>query len=107
RICSLASRRHPYPRSCPTRRSSDLIDVSTIKELSRRWYPRAYYAAPEKTGGHRALGDIRDSITELRYYRQAVFLPPPGLDTAALDRKSTRLNSSHVKTSYAVFCCTT
>lgn len=68
-----------------------IIDVSTIKELSRRWYPRAYYAAPEKTGGHRALGDIRDSITELRYYRQAVFLPPPGLDTAALRELSGRL----------------
>ena len=49
-----------------------IVDVSTVKELSRRWYPRAYFQAPAKTGGHRALGDIRDSITELRYYRHAV-----------------------------------
>jgi oligoribonuclease len=49
------------------------IDVSTIKELSRRWYPKAYFAAPAKTGNHRALGDIRDSIAELAYYRKAVF----------------------------------
>ena len=49
------------------------IDVSTIKELSRRWYPKAYFAAPAKTGNHRALGDIQDSIAELAYYRQAVF----------------------------------
>ncbi len=58
------------------------VDVSSIKELSRRWYPRAYFAAPEKHGGHRALGDIRDSIAELRYYREAVFVPAPGPDTA-------------------------
>ena len=49
------------------------IDVSTIKELSRRWYPKAYFAAPAKTGNHRALGDIQDSIEELKYYRSAVF----------------------------------
>ena len=49
------------------------VDVSTIKELSRRWYPKAYFAAPAKTGNHRALGDIRDSIEELKYYRSAVF----------------------------------
>ena len=49
------------------------IDVSTIKELSRRWYPKAYFAAPAKTGNHRALGDIKDSIDELKYYRSAVF----------------------------------
>ncbi|MDO4254472.1 MAG: oligoribonuclease [Kocuria sp.] len=55
-----------------------VIDVSTIKELSRRWYPRAYFHAPQKTGNHRALGDIQDSIDELRYYRGAVFVPDPG-----------------------------
>lgn len=55
-----------------------IVDVSTVKELARRWYPRAYYQAPAKTGGHRALGDIRDSITELRYYRAAVMAPSPG-----------------------------
>jgi oligoribonuclease len=59
-----------------------MVDVSTVKELARRWYPRAYYASPEKHGGHRALADIRESITELRYYREAVFVPPPGPDTA-------------------------
>ncbi|NHN55812.1 oligoribonuclease [Calidifontibacter sp. DB0510] len=59
-----------------------LIDVSSIKELSRRWYPRAYFAAPRKEGGHRALADITESIAELRYYREAVFVPPPGPDSA-------------------------
>jgi oligoribonuclease len=49
------------------------IDVSTIKELARRWYPEAYKGAPQKAGGHRALDDIRESVAELRYYRQAVF----------------------------------
>lgn len=60
-----------------------VIDVSTIKELSRRWFARAYFQAPAKKGGHRALGDIIDSIDELRYYRQAVFVPAPGPDSAA------------------------
>jgi oligoribonuclease len=54
------------------------IDVSSVKELSRRWYPRAYIHAPAKGGGHRALADIRESIRELAYYRQAVFVPEPG-----------------------------
>ena len=58
-----------------------MIDVSSIKELSRRWYPKAYFNAPVKTGGHRALADIIDSINELRYYRAAVFVPQPGPDT--------------------------
>jgi oligoribonuclease len=58
-----------------------LIDSSTVKELSRRWYPRVYFASPEKKGNHRALGDIRESIAELRYYRDAVFVPQPGPDT--------------------------
>jgi oligoribonuclease len=58
-----------------------MVDVSSIKELARRWYPRAYFASPEKRGGHRALADIRESISELRYYREAVFVPPPGPDT--------------------------
>ena len=52
------------------------IDVSSIKELARRWYPKAYFAAPAKTGNHRALGDIQDSIAELAYYRSAVFVAP-------------------------------
>ncbi len=59
-----------------------IIDVSSIKELSRRWYPRAYFNAPKKSGGHRALADIRESIAELRYYRAAVFVPRPGPDSA-------------------------
>jgi len=60
-----------------------IIDVSSIKELSRRWFPKAYHSAPQKTGGHRALADIRESIEELRYYRAAVFVPPPGPDSEA------------------------
>lgn len=59
-----------------------IIDVSSVKELARRWYPRAYFAAPAKNGGHRALADIRESITELKYYREAVFVPEPGPDSA-------------------------
>jgi oligoribonuclease len=58
-----------------------IVDVSSIKELARRWYPRAYFASPSKSGNHRALGDIRDSIEELRYYRASVFVPSPGPDT--------------------------
>jgi len=58
-----------------------MVDVSSIKELARRWYPRVYFASPEKKGGHRALADIRESIDELRYYREALFVPPPGPDT--------------------------
>ena len=57
------------------------IDVSSIKELSRRWFPRVYFNAPAKDGGHRALADIRESIRELEYYRKAVFTPEPGLTT--------------------------
>jgi|SRR5580658_1128197 oligoribonuclease len=59
-----------------------MIDVSSVKELARRWYPRAYFASPAKVGGHRALADIRESIAELRYYREAIFVPQPGPDTA-------------------------
>lgn len=58
-----------------------LIDVSSVKELSRRWFPRAWYNAPEKAGGHRALADVRESIAELAYYREAVFVAPPGPST--------------------------
>lgn len=60
-----------------------VVDVSSIKELSRRWYPRAYFAAPAKRGNHRALADIQESIEELRYYRDAVFVPQPGIDSAS------------------------
>jgi oligoribonuclease len=58
-----------------------MVDVSSVKELARRWYPRAYFQAPKKLGGHRALGDIQDSIRELAYYRATVFVPAPGPTT--------------------------
>ncbi|HEX7269606.1 MAG TPA: oligoribonuclease [Streptosporangiaceae bacterium] len=58
-----------------------MVDVSSIKELARRWYPRVYFTSPPKHGGHRALADVRESIQELRYYREAVFVPPPGPDS--------------------------
>jgi oligoribonuclease len=54
------------------------VDVSSIKELARRWFPRAYFQAPAKNGGHRALADILESIRELEYYRRVVFVQPPG-----------------------------
>jgi oligoribonuclease len=54
------------------------VDVSSIKELARRWYPRAYFQAPEKNGGHRALADILESIRELDYYRRILFAAEPG-----------------------------
>jgi len=59
------------------------VDVSTIKELARRWYPRVYFNTPEKRGNHRALADIIDSIDELRYYRNTLFVPHPGPDSNA------------------------
>lgn len=60
-----------------------IIDVSSVKELARRWYPRVYFASPAKKGGHRALADIRESIQELKYYREALFVPLPGPDSDA------------------------
>jgi oligoribonuclease len=66
-----------------------VVDVSSIKELARRWYPRAYYNAPAKRGNHRALADIQESIEELRYYRAAVFVPAPG--PASADAKELAL----------------
>ena len=60
-----------------------IVDVSSIKELARRWYPRAYFGAPTKRGNHRALADIQESIEELRYYRDTVFVPLPGPDSEA------------------------
>lgn len=63
-----------------------IVDVSSIKELSRRWYPRAYYQAPSKRGNHRALADIQESIEELRYYREAIFVASPGPDSDAARR---------------------
>ena len=60
-----------------------LIDVSSLKELVRRWYPRVYFNSPPKTGNHRALADARESIAELRYYREAVMVAQPGPGTDA------------------------
>ena len=57
-----------------------MIDVSSIKELCRRWYPRVYFGQPPKGLAHRALADIRESIRELRYYRETIFVPQPGPD---------------------------
>jgi oligoribonuclease len=67
-----------------------MVDVSSIKELARRWYPRAYFASPQKHGGHRALADIRESIQELRYYREAIFVPSPGPDSVTARQIATR-----------------
>ncbi|GAA1603534.1 oligoribonuclease [Actinoplanes couchii] len=60
-----------------------MIDVSSIKELTRRWYPRVYFGQPAKGLSHRALADIRESIRELEYYRRTVFVPQPGPDVEA------------------------
>jgi oligoribonuclease len=67
-----------------------VVDVSSIKELARRWYPKTYFSAPAKTGNHRALGDIQDSINELRYYRETVFVPAPGLDSESAKAAAAR-----------------
>jgi oligoribonuclease len=66
------------------------VDVSSVKELARRWFPRAYYAAPPKSGNHRALADVQESIEELRYYRDAVFVPLPGPDSATARQLAAR-----------------
>jgi oligoribonuclease len=71
-----------------------MVDVSSIKELARRWYPRAYFASPPKHGGHRALADITESIRELRYYRDTVFVPPPGPDSLTARQIAARYTSA-------------
>ena len=79
-----------------------MIDVSSIKELSRRWYPRAYFQAPSKHGGHRALADITESINELAYYRAAVFVPQPGPDSDKAKEISAQFSPpSHAETGLA------
>jgi len=60
-----------------------VVDVSSIKELVKRWYPRVHFNSPAKHGGHRAMADILESIAELRFYREAVFVPLPGPDSDA------------------------
>jgi oligoribonuclease len=68
------------------------IDVSSIKELSRRWYPRVYFNMPKKDGGHRALADIKESIKELQYYRKTVFVELPGPSSDAAKSAAASLN---------------
>jgi oligoribonuclease len=72
-----------------------MVDVSSIKELARRWYPRTYFASPKKDGGHRALADIKESVQELRYYRAAVFVPQPGPDSATAREIAARFTEPH------------
>jgi len=69
------------------------IDVSSIKELSRRWYPRVYFNMPKKDGGHRALADIKESIKELQYYRKTVFVELPGPTSEVAKAAATSLDS--------------
>ena len=73
-----------------------VIDVSSLKELARRWYPRIYFGSPAKHGGHRALADILESIDELRYYRAAMLVPEPGPDSAAVKAVRERIVGSSV-----------
>lgn len=73
------------------------IDVSTFKELARRWYPRVYFHSPEKHGGHRAAADILESIREMRYYRAAMCVPEPGPDSTTLKEVSTRVVDDFAK----------
>ena len=71
------------------------IDVSSIKELTRRWYPRAYFQLPKKDGGHRALADILESITELRYYRETVLVALPGPTSDDAKLAAAKVTSAH------------
>ena len=70
-----------------------MVDVSSIKELCRRWYPRVYYGQPEKGLTHRALADIRESIRELRYYRRAAFIAQPGPSTTEIEAIVTEIGA--------------
>lgn len=72
-----------------------MVDVSSVKELARRWYPRAYFQAPAKEGGHRALADILESVRELDYYRRAVFTPEPGPSTEQAQQISAEVVAKH------------
>jgi len=79
-----------------------IVDVSSIKELARRWYPRVYYASPEKNGGHRALADILESIDELRYYRSAMLVDQPGPDSATAKKIAAQVVATSVTKPAAV-----
>jgi oligoribonuclease len=72
-----------------------MIDVSSIKELCRRWYPRIYFGQPEKGLSHRALADIEESIRELRYYRRTAFVAPPGPSTSDIAQIAAEIGTSN------------
>ncbi|WP_236684329.1 oligoribonuclease [Corynebacterium epidermidicanis] len=72
-----------------------MVDVSSIKELARRWYPRVYFAQPEKGMSHRALADIVESIRELDYYRRAIFVPQPGPTTSSANSAATAASKAY------------
>jgi oligoribonuclease len=76
-----------------------MIDVSSIKELCRRWYPKIYFGQPEKGLAHRALADIQESISELRYYRRIAFVPPPGPSSSEIADALVELEGSLAATS--------
>ena len=76
-----------------------LIDVSSLKELARRWFPRVYFHTPRKHGGHRALADIRESIQELKYYREVLFVPEPGPDSDTVKKAGERFELKPVQPS--------
>ena len=71
-------------------------DVSSIKELTRRWYPRVYFQLPKKNGNHRALADIRESIKELRYYRSTVLVEAPGPDSESAKAAAENLDADTI-----------
>jgi oligoribonuclease len=71
-----------------------MVDVSSIKELCRRWYPRTYFGQPTKGLAHRALADIKESIRELAYYRETVFVAPPGLDVDAAKQVAAEISAA-------------
>jgi oligoribonuclease len=92
---SIATDRGFIARDMPTLDSYlhyRMIDVSSIKELCRRWYPRIYYGQPEKGLAHRALADIHESIRELKYYRHTAFVPQPGPSTSEIASAAAELN---------------
>ena len=72
------------------------IDVSSLKELSRRWFPRVYFQLPKKTGNHRALADILESIQELRYYRKAILVQAPGPDSETAKAMANSLSADRI-----------